>query len=318
MTDTTTQVGRFAPSPTGRMHLGNVFTALISYLLVKSCHGRWILRIEDLDPQRSRHDYARLIEDDLNWLGLEPDEGGIDGYGPHAPYCQSGRSRLYQDAADKLIATGFVYPCICSKADILAVAAPHSSDKRLIYPGTCRPNEPIPFSPPAAPHSLRLIVPDRDITFTDNIFGKTSTNLAKECGDFVLRRSDGAWAYQLAVVVDDNDMGVNQVVRGCDLLESTAQQIYLYTLLGITPPKYYHLPLICNMQGRRLSKRDPELDMAHLRQRFTSRQLIAHIAHIAGILDSPLPCSPAELLDIFDINKLPRTKNININICQLK
>lgn len=305
--------GRFAPSPTGRMHLGNIFTALVSWLAAKSAGGRWILRIEDLDPQRSRPEYARLIEDDLHWLGLIPDEGGYDA----VPPCrQSARSEYYERALDRLIAAGRVYPCTCTKADIRAVAAPHDADRPALYPGTCRPAVPYSFSPPSAPHSLRLMVDPGEISFIDGVFGLHTVNPYETCGDFVLRRADGAWAYQLAVVVDDDDMGVNQVVRGCDLLDSACQQILLYRLLGLAPPAYIHLPLICNASGRRLSKRDPELDMAHLRERFSPKELVGRLAHLAGLIDSPESCSPGELLGQFDIHRIPRSKKITL--CQLK
>ncbi len=234
-------VGRFAPSPSGRMHLGNIYTALLSWLSVKSRGGKWILRIEDLDPQRSKMEFARQIEDDLLWLGLEWDEGGIDGKGSKGPYLQSQRHHLYEEALIKLKDTGLCYPCTCTRADILATQAPHESDGRVVYKGTCRPSVlPSPFieKPKAA---VRIAVPDEDITFTDRIKGTQTVNLARHCGDFILRRGDGAWAYQLAVVVDDALMGVTEVMRGDDLLLSAAQQIYLYRLLGYTPPEFAHV-----------------------------------------------------------------------------
>ena len=294
--------GRFAPSPTGRMHLGNIFTALISWLSAKRAGGRWVLRIEDLDPQRSRLEYARQIEDDLLWLGLEWDEGGIaDGY------LQSRRHDLYEKALARLEATGLTYPCYCTKADILATQAPHASDGRVIYPGTCRGRKP---GDSDAPHSVRLIVPDREIAFTDAIFGDRSINLARECGGFVLRRADGAWAYQLAVVVDDADMGISEVVRGCDLLDSCAQQIYLCSLLGYEPPRYIHLPLICNSDGIRLGKRDSSLSMAALRRDFTPRQLLGRLAAMAGIIEKERPMSADELLEEFAIRRIAKTERI--------
>lgn len=294
--------GRFAPSPTGRMHLGNIFTALISWLSAKRAGGRWVLRIEDLDPQRSRMEYARQIEDDLLWLGLEWDEGGIAG-----GYLQSRRHDLYEQALARLEATGLTYPCYCTKADILATQAPHASDGRVIYPGTCRGRKP---SDSDAPHSVRLIVPDREIAFSDAIFGDRSINLARECGDFVLRRADGAWAYQLAVVVDDADMGITEVVRGCDLLDSCAQQIYLCSLLGYEPPRYIHLPLVCNSAGVRLGKRDASLSMEALRRDFTPRQLIGRLAAMAGIIAKERPMSADELLEEFAIGRIAKTERI--------
>lgn len=295
--------GRFAPSPTGRMHLGNVFAALISWLSARKEGGKWILRIEDLDPQRSRIDHARLIEDDLAWLGLDWDEGGVDGKGPNGPYCQSMRGEIYKEALEKLQATGLTYPCFCTRADIMATQAPHESDGRVVYAGTCRPSrlggsfdEATVDRPERA---IRLYVPDKDMTFTDKLYGSQTVNLAAHCGDFVLRRADGAWAYQLAVVVDDALMGVTEVVRGSDLLLSSAQQIYLYDLLGYPAPQFAHVPLLCNEKGIRLSKRDSSLSMEELRKEYTPSHLIGQLAYIAGILPEPFPISARGLLPLF-------------------
>ena len=232
-----TVIGRFAPSPTGRMHLGNVFAALMSWLSVRSRGGRWILRIEDLDPQRSKIQYAQQLEEDLLWLGLDWDEGGIDGKGPAAPYMQSKRARNLPKGSPKNSRRPDIPTlAFCTRADIMATQAPHQTDGRIIYAGTCRPKSlPSKAEEPVRAHSTRIFVPDIDICFEDRVFGYQSVNLAKHCGDFVLRRADGAWAYQLAVVIDDAAMGVTEVVRGCDLLLSAAQQIYLYNMLGLTP-----------------------------------------------------------------------------------
>ncbi len=308
-------VGRFAPSPTGRMHLGNVWAALLSWLSAKSQGGRWILRIEDLDPQRSRREYALQLEDDLRWLGLHPDEGGLDGLGEHGPYCQSERSHHYQDALDRLHATGLTYPCTCTRADIMATQAPHRSDGRVVYAGTCRP--PVLPCHDAFEHNvgraaIRLAVPDSAITFDDRLFGPQSVRLTRECGDFVLRRADGAWAYQLAVVVDDALMGVTEVVRGCDLMPSAAQQVYLYRLLGYTPPRYMHLPLLVNEAGQRLSKRDASLSMAQLRQSHSAEQIIGLLAHYAGLNPDRQPLTPASLLTRYTPGTLPATPAITL------
>jgi glutamyl-tRNA synthetase len=327
--------GRFAPSPTGRMHLGNVFAALVSWLSVKSRGGKWILRIEDLDPQRSRLDYARQVEDDLQWLGLDWDEGGldnkegidnggidiggidsggidsggIDNKAANGPYRQSLRGDIYEEALHKLEATGLTYPCFCTRADIMATQAPHESDGRVVYAGTCRP--PLPYQPDMSKvRATRLIVPDRTILFTDRLYGPQSVNLARHCGDFVLRRADGAWAYQLAVVVDDALMGVTEVVRGNDLLLSSAQQIYLYTLLGYDVPEFAHIPLMCNSAGQRLSKRDQSLSMETLRKEYTPSQLIGQIAWMAGLLPEPFPISAEGLLPLFSWSVLPKERII--------
>lgn len=307
-------VGRFAPSPTGRMHLGNLFTAVISWLSVRAAGGRWVLRIEDLDPQRSRLEYARMIEDDLHWLGLDWDEGGLDNVGEHGPYCQSKRGLIYQDCLSRLKQTGWTYPCFCTRADIMATQAPHQSDGRVIYQGTCRPSGmPAVMPEPERPHATRLCVPDREMSFTDVVYGRQSVNLATHCGDFVLQRADGAWAYQLAVVIDDALMGVTEVVRGSDLLLSTAQQIYLYRLLGLPVPRFAHVPLLCNAAGRRLSKRDQSLNMAELRSRFSASEIIGRIACLSGLTPDNQSCSLDELVPLFSWNKIPAVQTLSLD-----
>lgn len=315
MQETQTQksvVGRFAPSPTGRMHLGNVFAAMMSWLSARSAGGRWVLRIEDLDPQRSKPEYARQLEDDLHWLGLDWDEGGMEGLGENGPYLQSQRGDVYSRALDRLKETGLTYPCFCTRADIMATQAPHQSDGRIIYAGTCRPkNMPCHTEEPERKHATRICVPDIDIDFNDRLYGQQRVNLSKHCGDFVVRRGDGAWAYQLAVVVDDIAMGVNEVVRGCDLLLSSAQQIYLYNLLGKTAPAYAHVPLICNSSALRLSKRDKDLDMGCLRAKYTPEQILGRLAHIVGIIDKEEPAGAKDLIGQFAWSKIkPREKII--------
>lgn len=307
--------GRFAPSPTGRMHLGNVYAALMSWLSVKSKGGTWLLRIEDIDPQRSRHEFARLLEEDLLWLGLEWDEGGLDGIGDAGPYLQSERGAIYAEHLERLRTMGRVYPCTCTRADIMVAGAPHVSDGRVIYGGRCRPSvmpadAPIPM--PVARHAERLWVPDEEIAFEDMVYGRQTYNLARDCGDFVVRRSDGTWGYQLAVVVDDALMGVTEVVRGNDLLLSAAQQIYLYRLLGYKAPSFGHLPLLNTTAGLRLSKRDASLDMEHLRKNFTPGQIIGRIAHLAGLRPDDSPLSARDLLDGFNLTHLPASQGITV------
>lgn len=300
--------GRFAPSPTGRMHLGNLFSALMSWLSVRKAGGRWVLRIEDLDPQRSKLEYARLIENDLDWLGLDWDEGGVDGTGDCGPYCQSQRGKIYEEYLRRLEETGFTYPCTCTRADILATQAPHQSDGRVIYGGRCRPARmPQPgrrVDEGMPPHATRLFVPDEAICYDDRVYGEQKVNLATECGDFILRRADGAWAYQLAVVVDDALMGITEVVRGNDLLLSAAQQIYLYRLLGFDAPAYAHLPLLCNDSMRRLSKRDSSLSVAELRRNCSAEEITGRLASLAGLIDRPEPCRPADLIETFDWKRI--------------
>lgn len=292
--------GRFAPSPTGRMHLGNVFSALLSWLSAKSQGGTWLLRIEDIDPQRSKQEYAELIMDDLHWLGLDWDEG---------PYYQSERGDIYEHYLKQLTDNGLTYPCYCTRADILATQAPHESDGRVVYKGTCRNLAPGVKTGPAA---IRMKVPSEGkgiLSFTDGHYGKQTIDLTTHCGDFIVRRKDGAWAYQLAVVVDDALMGINEVVRGCDLLLSSPQQIYLAQQLGFAPPHFTHLPLLCNKQGQRLSKRDQSLDMAALRTSNTPEEIIGMLAHAAGLQQSNEPITAQELVGEFSWDKIP-TNNI--------
>lgn len=306
--------GRFAPSPSGRMHVGNIFTALLSWLSVRSVGGKWVLRIEDLDPQRSKYEYARLIEDDLNFLGLDWDEGGLDDRGPSGPYSQSRRHDLYEGALKRLLDTGMCYGCTCTRAELNATQAPHRSDGRVVYGGRCRPAVlPVPFSAPGKPHAVRLGVIDDDILFQDLVFGEQRFNLAYECGDFILRRADGAWSYQLAVVVDDAMMGITEVVRGADLLASAAQQIYLYGLLGFDAPRFGHVPLICNTEGRRLSKRDRDLSMESLRKRFSAAEIIGRIAYVAGLIQAPEPCMPTDLATSFSLQRLKTVESIRLD-----
>lgn len=305
--------GRFAPSPTGRMHTGNIYAALMSWLSAKARGGSWLLRIEDLDPQRSRHEYARQLEEDLLWLGLEWDEGGLDNLGPAGPYVQSERGEIYTRYLDRLKEEGLVYPCYCTRSEIMATQAPHQSDGRVVYSGACRPVSlggtfdagQLPEG--ARIRSTRLSVPDEEIRFTDRLAGEQSFNLARDCGDFVVRRADGAWAYQLAVVVDDALMGVTEVVRGDDLLLSTAQQIYLYRLLGFDVPEFAHLPLITNEAGQRLSKRDQSESMAELRRNHTPESLIGRVAHLAGLRPTSAPLSLRDCLSAYADKYLPFT-----------
>lgn len=292
--------GRFAPSPTGRMHLGNVFSALLSWLSAKSQGGTWLLRIEDIDPQRSKQEYAELIMDDLHWLGLDWDEG---------PYYQSERGDIYEHYLKQLTDNGLTYPCYCTRADILATQAPHESDGRVVYKGTCHNLAPGVKTGPAA---IRMKVPSEGkgiLSFTDGHYGMQTIDLTTHCGDFIVRRKDGAWAYQLAVVVDDALMGINEVVRGCDLLLSSPQQIYLAQQLGFAPPHFTHLPLLCNKQGQRLSKRDQSLDMAALRTSNTPEEIIGMLAHAAGLQQSNEPITAQELVGEFSWDKIP-TNNI--------
>ncbi len=297
--------GRFAPSPSGEMHLGNAWTALLAWLQVRSRGGAVVLRIEDLDPDRSRPEYAAQILRDLAWLGLDWDEGPDSG-GPCGPYRQDERRGLYAAALDCLIARGLVYPCWCTRAEIRAAAsAPHPGEDEGAYPGTCRPGNGR-VAPPGRRPALRLAVPDETIAFTDGVHGRVAHNLAHACGDFVVRRADGVHAYQLAVVVDDAAMGITHVLRGDDLLASTPRQLYLYRLLGLTPPAFAHVPLLLSPDGHRLAKRQRGLSLAALRARgVVATAITGFLAHRANLIPVPEPVRPRDLLAAFSLAKLP-------------
>lgn len=288
-------VGRFAPSPSGRMHLGNVFTALLAWLSVRSQKGKMLLRIEDLDPDRSKREYIDALKDDLAWLGLTYDE--------EMPL-QSTRAARYAEAFAKLP----TYPCYCTRNELHDASAPHASDGKLIYGGTCRNLTEAERSAKHRTPAWRVCVPDIEIAFTDGVYGVQRENLAKDCGDFIIRRSDGVYAYQLAVVCDDADGGVTEVVRGCDLLDSTPRQIWLYQALGLPVPRFYHVPLLVAPDGKRLSKREKSLDMAHLRERYTPEELIGRLAYYAGLTAAPVPVSAAELIERFSWEKIGRSQ----------
>ncbi|WP_028263640.1 tRNA glutamyl-Q(34) synthetase GluQRS [Atopobium fossor] len=298
-----TVVGRFAPSPSGRMHLGNVFSLLLAWLGAKSAGGSIILRIEDIDPRAANHQYAQILMEDLRWLGLAWDEG---------PYFQSNRVDLYDQAIAQLTDAGYTYPCFCTRAELHTGSAPHASDGSYIYPGTCRnltsdlrhekATEKVP--------SIRLRVPHSNnasalYSVTDLLQGTYRQNLANDCGDFIIRRGDGVYAYQLAVVLDDALMGVNQIVRGKDLLSSVPRQLYLQDLLGAPHPSYTHIPLLIAPDGHRLSKRNKDLDLGTLKKRgVTSQQIIGFLAHMIGLVPKHAALTPQELLPIFSWDKL--------------
>ena len=293
------EIGRFAPSPSGRMHLGNVFSAMLAWLSVKSVGGTMILRIEDLDPDRCRPEYAEQLKRDLEWLGLGWDT-------EQTP--QSQRTQVYAAAFAKLD----TYPCYCSRNELHAASAPHASDGTVIYAGTCRNLTDAERAAKTRRPAWRVRVPEEEIMFVDGLQGEVCENLARECGDFILRRSDGVYAYQLAVVVDDAAGGVTQVVRGADLLRSTPRQLWLQAQLGLAHPCYYHVPLLCAPDGRRLSKREHDLDLGALRQTQTAEQLLGKLAYLAGILETPEPAEAAELARVFDWKHV-LTKNISTN-----
>ena len=288
-------VGRFAPTPSGRMHLGNVFAALIAWLSVRSRDGEMVLRMEDLDTQRTSAEFAEILRDDLRWLGLTWDR--------ETP-AQSRRSAVYDKYFEILREKGLLYPCYCTRSQLHSVNAPHLSDGTYVYPGTCRnltDGERAAFR--RAP-AWRVVVPDRVWTVEDRIQDTYRCNLATECGDMVVRRADGVYVYQLAVTVDDGEAGVTEVVRGVDLLSSAPRQMYLQELFGFPHPEYAHVPMLLAPDGRRLSKRDRDLDLGILRQRLSREALLGALAFAAGLIDQEVSVSLKELTKEFSWKKL--------------
>jgi glutamyl-tRNA synthetase len=325
--------GRFAPSPTGELHLGNARTALLAWLWSRSSQGRFILRVEDLDQARVRPGLAQRQLDELRWLGLDWDEGpdpldGLREAGAHGPYRQSERTALYAAAIDCLRAAGHVYECFCSRAEIASAAsAPHGIEgDGPRYPGTCATLTSVQRAVRSrlrAP-ALRLRVAPGMVSFVDAIEGPQEVDVQAQTGDFVLRRADGVFAYQLAVVVDDAAMGVTQVLRGADLLPSTARQILLYRLLGVQPPRFAHAPLVLGRrpsgETARLSKREAASSLSALRAAKTDpRRIVGLLGQLSGLVPPsaaprmpPEPalatapaCTPADLVPIFALGKVP-------------
>ena len=287
-------VGRFAPTPSGRMHLGNVFAALIAWLSVRSRDGSLVLRMEDLDTQRTSTEFAQTLREDLMWLGLTWDV--------ETPP-QSQRSAVYDRYFEKIMDLGLLYPCYCTRSQLHNVNAPHLSDGTYVYPGTCRDLQ----TPPAGRlPAWRVKVPDRDYELTDMGRGYYRQNLLHECGDFVVRRADGVYVYQLAVTVDDGEAGVTEVVRGMDLLGSAPRQMYLQELLGFRHPAYGHVPMLMAPDGRRLSKRDKDLDLGYLRSHISAEHLIGTLAFASGLIEKPQDISAAELAAVFSWENLRR------------
>lgn len=284
-------IGRFAPSPSGRMHLGNVFSALMAWCSVRKQNGTMLLRIEDLDPDRCRPEYAERLKKDLLWLGLDWDTESPP---------QSQRSEIYAEYFEKLAQRGLVYPCYCTRNELHDASAPHAADGQLIYAGTCRNLTDAQRAEKTRKPAWRVRVPDETVCFTDGVFGAQAENLAAHCGDFILRRSDGVFAYQLAVVVDDGENGVTEVVRGCDLLSSTPRQLWLQKQFGFAAPQYFHVPLLVAPDGRRLSKRDRDLDLGALQERFAAEELIGKLAFAAGLTETDAAISAKELVGVFD------------------
>lgn len=304
------------------MHLGNVLCALLSWLSARSKNGGYLLRIEDLDTRRCPRANAVLLMDDLKWLGLDWDDITAGGAGSRlyaealakiperirlSAY-QSERTPVYEYFEALLRAEGLLYPCFCTRAELHAASAPHLSDGGVLYAGTCRDLTPAEAAARAAGRgaALRLRVPEESVSFVDGCMGACREHLPSACGDFIVRRSDGMFAYQLAVTVDDGLMGVTEVVRGNDLIGSTARQIWLHRLFGFAPPAYCHMPLLRAPDGRRLSKRDGDLDLGLLRTRLTPERLVGMLAFAAGLIDRSEPVAARELLSGFSWDKVGR------------
>jgi len=292
-------VGRYAPSPTGRLHFGNLRTALLGWLHARLQQGTWLLRFDDLDTPRVKAGSDEQIMADLNWLGLHWDG---------EPYYQSDHLERYQFILDSLVIQQHCYECYCSRKDIQqAVSAPHG--KMAVYPGTCRQLTPAERASKAQHKSaaMRLRVNPADIHFVDGIVGAQQQSLATECGDFVIKRADGLFAYQLSVVIDDIDQGVTDVVRGVDLLDSSARQIYLFQLLQNQPPSYWHMPLVCDEQGQRMAKRDGSASLLEWQQaQRSAEELIAYFAASVGLLPAQYAntaMSAVELLDCLTLDQ---------------
>ena len=281
------------------MHFGNVFSACMSWLSARSQGAGFIVRLEDIDERCRVPRNSQLLLEDLAWLGIDWDE---------EPLHQVGREDIYRETLESIAEQALVYPCFCSRADLHSASAPHASDGTPIYQGTCKGLDAAAI---AAKRVLkepawRVEVPDETISFTDAHLGPYSQNLADQCGDFVLLRSDGAYAYQLVVVVDDYLSGVTEVVRGDDLIGSTPRQIWLHRLLRHPQPTYAHHPVLLSPDGKRLSKRDKSLDMGYMRDRMTPEEMVGKVAAIAGLVEDEEPCTLQELIGEFSWDRVKR------------
>ena len=281
--------GRYAPSPTGDLHLGNLRTALLAWLYARYAGGQFILRVEDLDRPRVRPGATERMLNDLRWLGLDWDEGPDVG-GSYAPYTQSERLALYAHYLQRLRDAGLIYPCYCSRAEVARIAsAPQQGEDGPRYPGTCRSLTTAQRRQHEANNrrpSLRFCVDDeRFVTFTDLLAGPMEQHVQQAVGDFVVCRSDGIFAYQFAVVVDDALMRINQIVRGADLLHSTARQILLYEALDFPIPTFVHVPLLLDATGKRLAKRTQSAGLEPLRtEGATPVQIVGQLAASCGLV----------------------------------
>lgn len=311
--------GRFAPSPSGRMHLGNVWAMVAAWLSVRKQGGTMILRMEDLDPARSKIEYADQIMEDLAWMGLTYEEGPDCG-GAFGPYTQDDRRHLYEKALEKIRGKGLLYPCFCSRKDLQAVRAPHRGEGQHVYPGFCRnlsPEEQMERALKKKP-ALRFLMPDRRDCYRDLNYGQQCQDLQREVGDFILRRADGVHAYQLAVVLDDALMEISEVVRGADLLSSTHRQRMLYETLGFAAPQFGHVPLLVGNDGERLSKRFRSLDLGQLRAKgWKPEELVGLLLFEAGMMDKEEPISLQEAISIFSWEMM-KVEDLQIDLSRLE
>ena len=293
--------GRHAPSPTGRLHLGNARTALLGWLDVRSRGGAMVLRVEDNDFTRARPELEERMLRDLAWLGLDWDEGPDVG-GPYGPYRQSERDGHYAAGLAQLE----VYRCTCSRAQLRALPTMGATGE-AVYPGTCRGRG-------GEVGAIRWRVPAGEVGFVDRVLGPYAHAVAGAVGDFVLRRADGAWAYQLAVVVDDAAMRIDSVVRGADLLDSTPRQILLQRALGLPTPTYGHVPLILGPGGTKLSKRDGAPDLSALREAGVAAELvIAALARSLGLVGRQVRRVTAnEMLGDFEIERVGDARPLDL------
>lgn len=300
-------VGRLAPSPTGAQHLGNARTYLLAWLSARAQGGRVVLRIEDLDSPRVKPWAIEQAMQDLRWLGLDWDEGPDLG-GPHPPYIQTDHASHYQEPLQRLLDANLIYPCTCSRTDIeQAASAPHESIDGPIYPGTCSGwavGEPLPD---ADQFCWRFRTPNEVMTIDDTICGSVTFNVAQQLGDFPITRKGGQAAYQLAVVVDDEVMGISEVVRGNDLLASAFRQRCLQQALGYRMQRYIHVPLVVGADGRRLAKRHGDTRLSQYREQGVApEKIVGWAAHSAGLIAEPGPCSAASLVAEFDWRRVSR------------
>ena len=296
-------VGRFAPTPSGRMHLGNVFAAMAAWLSVRSRGGLMVLRMEDLDTQRTSEEYAETLRQDLLWLGLDWDIETEP---------QSQRTEVYEEYFQILKDKGLLYPCYCTRSQLHSADAPHLSDGTYVYPGTCRNLTDAEKASFDRRPAWRVKVPDKLWKFRDLVQGGYAENLAVHCGDFVVRRADDVFVYQLAVTVDDGEAEVTEVVRGMDLLSSAPRQMYLQELFGFRHPQYAHVPMLLAPDGRRLSKRDRDLDLGELKKHLKPEQILGTLAHSAGLIDKPEAVSAKELATVFSWDRMS-TEDIYLN-----